>query len=313
MEREAGLFVLGAVVGSLVSAIGIAVQRGWFESHKPVMAILKNAEGIHPGTVVQMAGLRAGSVDDVELQTDNSVRVRLMISERFFDRLRMDSKVQTLRPFIIGEKVLDLTLGTNTSAPLEPGQTLATVENLDVMDLLSGKKMGPLVETLAGLADTMKTLMEAFADADRTRSFIETYDKMGPLITNMNAMAVEVNGMTKDLRKAKVHKVVENLYFTVREVNKLIPEVQNGGTLENVQLLVTNLAVLTTEMQKLVPTINAIAPELPRTSLRAVEGLNELVITLKAMQKSFLLRGSVSDVKEEEAKQRAPASGKPAP
>jgi hypothetical protein len=37
--------------------------------------------------------------------------------------------------------------------------------------------------------------------------------------------------------------------------------------------------------------------------LRAVEALNEAVVTLKAIQKSFFLRGNVEEVREEEAKQ----------
>jgi phospholipid/cholesterol/gamma-HCH transport system substrate-binding protein len=39
---------------------------------------------------------------------------------------------------------------------------------------------------------------------------------------------------------------------------------------------------------------------LPRATKRAVEALDEMVVTLKALQKSFLLSGKVKDVKEEE-------------
>ena len=69
--------------------------------------------------------------------------------------------------------------------------------------------------------------------------------------------------------------------------------------------MVTNLNVLTAEMQKLAPAIAAIAPDLPKTSLKAVEALNETVVLLKALQKSFLLRGNVEEVCEQE---RQPAS-----
>ncbi len=50
-------------------------------------------------------------------------------------------------------------------------------------------------------------------------------------------------------------------------------------------------------------------PELPRTSKRAIEALDETVVTLKALQKSFLLRGSVQEVRTEEAdRERKPAN-----
>jgi phospholipid/cholesterol/gamma-HCH transport system substrate-binding protein len=57
------------------------------------------------------------------------------------------------------------------------------------------------------------------------------------------------------------------------------------------------------------PTVKEIGPDMPRVSRRAIEALDEMVITLKAMQKSFLLSGKVKDVKEEEVeRKRRPAA-----
>jgi phospholipid/cholesterol/gamma-HCH transport system substrate-binding protein len=47
-----------------------------------------------------------------------------------------------------------------------------------------------------------------------------------------------------------------------------------------------------------------LAPEIPRASERALEALDQTVVTLKALQKSFLLRGSVEEVRTEEALRR---------
>ena len=66
--------------------------------------------------------------------------------------------------------------------------------------------------------------------------------------------------------------------------------------------IIQNLNTLTTEFAKLTPAINEIAPDLPRTTKRAVEALDETVVLLKAMQRSWLLRGNVKDVKDEEEK-----------
>ena len=76
-------------------------------------------------------------------------------------------------------------------------------------------------------------------------------------------------------------------------------EMSEGHVIRNVNLLLT-------ELQKLTPAINALAPDLPRTTQRAVEALDQTVILLKAMQKSWMLRSNVEKVKEEE--QRKPAA-----
>ncbi|MBV2168701.1 MAG: multidrug ABC transporter substrate-binding protein, partial [Bdellovibrio sp.] len=58
------------------------------------------------------------------------------------------------------------------------------------------------------------------------------------------------------------------------------------------------------------PAVQAVEGELPGASVRLVEALNETVVVLKAMQKSFFMRGSVREVKDEEASQRMPAQEK---
>ena len=76
--------------------------------------------------------------------------------------------------------------------------------------------------------------------------------------------------------------------------------------------LIASLSTLAKEFEKLAPAIQEVAPDLPRTSRRAVEALDEAVVLLKAMQKSIFLRGNVEDVREEESKSRKPAGGEKA-
>ena len=94
-----------------------------------------------------------------------------------------------------------------------------------------------------------------------------------------------------------------------KELNDIVPEFaeQVPDLGRQMGQIVTNLNVLTTEFRKLTPAINEIAPDLPRTAKRAVEALDETVVLLKAMQKSWILRGNVKEVKEQE-KIREPAS-----
>jgi len=66
--------------------------------------------------------------------------------------------------------------------------------------------------------------------------------------------------------------------------------------------LVKNLALMTEEFKVVLPALAEIAPELPHTTKRAVEALDQAVILMKAFQKSFLLRSNVAEVNEEEKK-----------
>jgi len=306
-ERVAGIFVLVAAVGSVTAALGVAVRKGWFEKKVEYHSYVDSAEGIYPGSDVHMQGLRAGSVSSVDLIEENKIKVTFSVFDRFSSKIREDSKVQFVRPFIIGEKIVDISVGSMKSKKIGANTEISVTPSFDIMEVMSGKKMGPLLGNLEKLAQNMQILVEAFADPERTKALVKIFDKVEPLVNNLSELTSEFTKVTKTARK-KQHfsKILDNLVTLTSELNKVLPAFNEEAPDVGVQLaqVVKNLNILTLEFQKLTPAIAAVAPELPKTSLRAVEALNEAVVTLKAMQKSFFLRGNVQEVREQELKEQ---------
>jgi phospholipid/cholesterol/gamma-HCH transport system substrate-binding protein len=308
-EKVAGLFVGVAILSCVVGMVGIAVKNGWFASKVSFVTVLESADGVHAGTIVQIAGLRVGAVDDVELQTNDSVRVRFQVLEKFRNKIRADSHIQMFRPFILAEKVLEISAGAPDQEVVADNGTIPTVATTDIMDLLSGKKMGAVLSSFDHLADSLKVVGEAFSDKSRTQSIVKMIDRLSPLVENLNMMASEVVKITTVVNKEKrAETIVGSLTSISETLAKMVPEFNTEAPNVGAQLgkIVANLNVLTTEFKKVTPAISVLAPELPRTSRRAVEALDETVVLLKALQKSFLLRGNVKEVREDE--ERKPAN-----
>lgn len=309
-ERIAGLFVVTAITGVFASMVGVAVRRGWFEPKVDLETTFKSADGIHAGTVVQMAGLRAGSVGSVELKSNNEILVRFRISQKFHQKIRSDSVVRVMRPFIIGEKVLDISVGAEGGRVMAENSALPSEESADIMDLLNGRKLGPHLVTLGEMTKNLKFVAEAFLDPERSKNIVKIFDEMRPLVQNMNAMAKETtNLLRKGNKNDQLGVALGNLATLSNELARVVPEfTKNSPELAaDLAKIAKNTAILTEEMQKFVPLMSKMAPELPKASDRALEALDETVVTLKALQKSFLLRGSVKEVREEES-QRAPSA-----
>lgn len=307
-ERVAGLFVGAAMLGSLGASVGVAVKKGWFSSKVPFETVLPSGDGIHSGTVVQIAGLRAGAVTDVELISANEVLVKFEVAEKFQPQIREDSALQVLRPFIIGDKVIEINIGSDSKPIMHAGARFETKSSFDIMDVFSGKKMGPLLGTIERLSENLRILGEAFSDPERTKSLVKMFDRLAPLINNVNDMALGVSKVTDvALKQKRLDTIVGNLSALTTDLSGIVPEMRAETPELGKQLgqMVKSLNVLTREMEKLAPAITAIAPELPRTSLRAVEALDETVVLLKAIQKSFLFKGKVEEVRDEE--KRSPA------
>ena len=309
-ERVAGLFLLTAAIGTVVIGLSAAIKQGWFEPRVQFTTYFKNADGIHQGTVVQMSGLRAGSIESVELQSDNTVKVNFYVLGKFHDRIRQDSQVQLLRPFVIGERVMEITVGSEAKPKLASHSILYSVETMDLMSLMSGRHMNSYLSKVGDILESMQVLMEAFSDKSRAKSLVRVFDRMDPLVKNLSTMSQEVITLSRQATQNDgVKNLVLNLTDTTKEINKILPELnrQNPELAQDLGIMLKDLSKVT---QALTPAVQAIQPELPDASRRLVEALSETVIVLKAMQKSFLMESNVQEVRTEEALKRMPAQSK---
>ncbi len=307
-ERVAGLFIIIAIVGVLVTALSAAIKQGWFEPKVQYTTTFTNADGVHQGTVVQMSGLRAGAVDSVEFEGDNRIRVTFYILGRFQDRVRTDSTVQLVRPFIIGERVLELNMGTPDAPLLAANSSLKSLETMDIMSLMSGKNMNSGLAKLSEILESMQVIVNAFADKSRAESMVRVFDRLDPLVRNMNTMSMEVIKLSKQVTHDDgVQKLITNLAVTTEEMNRILPEMnrQNPELAKDLAVMMQNLSVITKAMG---PAMKEIEGELPGASVRLVEALHETVVVLKAMQKSFFMKSSVQEVRDEESSARMPAN-----
>lgn len=307
MERTAGFFVIATFLFGLAAGISILIGRGWFDSKVTFYTELESAVGIRSGTDVLLAGLKVGSVEGFAFRDAKAVVVKFSVLEKYRQQIRRDTKIIVHRPFVIGDKVMELTMGESNEL-LKEREHVPVIPSYDLLELLNGKKLGPLLASLEGISENLRVFGAAFSDTKRTENLIKTIDNVLPLTQNLNKMSLEATAALRPLNNnRRVEILVQELVPLTQQLSQIMPEVSG-----RIPQLVESVTNLTEALEKFVPAINTVAPELPQATLRALQALDETVITLKAIQKSFLLRGSVRDVKAEELKEktqeRQPAS-----
>jgi phospholipid/cholesterol/gamma-HCH transport system substrate-binding protein len=157
-EREqriivrAGLFVaLGlALAGVVVFLIG--KERNLFEKENVYVGAFENVDGLQLDSPVRLGGLQVGRVssiafaDDLE---DKRIIVKMEISRRFAERIRGDSVARVTGRGVLGDKAIDVSLGTPAKPVIASGGEIPTGEMVDnavtiTRDLRAG------VQTYAG-------------------------------------------------------------------------------------------------------------------------------------------------------------------
>nr|NIP80082.1 MCE family protein [Gemmatimonadota bacterium]NIQ54979.1 MCE family protein [Gemmatimonadota bacterium]NIU75174.1 MCE family protein [Gammaproteobacteria bacterium]NIX44998.1 MCE family protein [Gemmatimonadota bacterium]NIY09223.1 MCE family protein [Gemmatimonadota bacterium] len=108
-----------------------------FASRYTLVTLIESSAGLIEGAPVTLAGQRIGQVADirfipVDRRTDGTnVVVRLSVNEGVRDQIRRDSRAALQTQGLLGDRYIDISPGSASYAPLDPGDTLTTEPALD--------------------------------------------------------------------------------------------------------------------------------------------------------------------------------------
>lgn len=273
MERIAGFFLLVAVLGTGLATVGVIVKRGFFDPKVTYVTTVSSAANLRVGTPVNMAGLRVGSVSRIKLAANGEVRVKFGVHREYAELVRLDSRIRIVRPSIIGEKVFDISVGAKDAQILAEGATVPCEDQADIVDALS---TGRFIQMVANLEKISAETLEIFQQANHHKN---------------------------------MQKLVENLVIATDQLRKTLPAFvgKSPKMAEDFSVIMANFATLTSVLGKLAPALGETAGSIPDGTKKLVELVSETLVLVKGMQRSFVFRGGVNDVKEEDEKKRAPA------
>ena len=274
-ERAVGLFLSVFFSGSLIFGFVVAVKKNWFEDKINYETQTTSASNIREGNSVEMSGLKIGKIESVDMTDDFKIKVTFSIHKKYQKMMRNGIKVHFIRSFILGDKILSLSQASQKAEILAQGSFIPSEESADLMDLLAGDKVQPLLSKLEATLNNLNDTIE---------------------------IGKNIAGQMGDNKQLKV--TLDNMAFASRELRKFIPLFSNHAPemTKDVALIVKNLTVLTTAFREMQPLMSEMSKSLPEGSKKAMEALHESVIVLRAMQKSFFLKNAVEEANKEKAK-----------
>src|SRR5213592_4608950 len=139
VKFRVGLFVLVALAAFLGMVYALGARARLFEARYTIHADFTEVAGLTEGATVRLAGVQIGRVTDVHLpgEPGGKVRVDLTISRRYADRIRRDSIARIDTQGLLGDKVVEVTVGTAAAPPLQPGDVLLAREPTDFARVLT--------------------------------------------------------------------------------------------------------------------------------------------------------------------------------
>ena len=280
LEKKALLSVLMMLFLFVSSIFYIGQRNLWFEKKVIFKTKVKDADALREGAVVTLSGLRVGDVTDLKVGEDNKIEVTFSVKSSLAKRITDTTIAKLHRTFLIGEKRIDLIID-GEGEKIKAGSYVTGLDSTEITDFLSGKSLDSIFSRLSQLQsglDNWAKSFNALSKSLKPEEIVEIYKLVAPTLRNVNSLAKDIR---EDLFKNNLAKsAITNLEQTLSPLAKRQKLIEN--TLNSV-------TILTNELVKY-----------PDFAKDLIEVLKETSTTLKAIQKTWMLRDHVEEVKKEE-------------
>src|ERR1019366_4818054 len=254
-----GLFVLIAAalrIGTVLAVAG-TFSVGGVAHH----SYFKSAGGLLPGATVRYAGMKAGRVETVRVDPQDSTRIDVAFTVERAIPVKTDSvaKITSLGP--LDENYVEVGTGTKGAPLAPPGSEIKSVATVGIADL------GDMIGNLAPVDDLLN---------DRNRANIS--EGLG----NLNAMLAEdrpkVSATLTNVQtaSAKIIPLLDSLKTTMKQANDALSHI-DSVVLENRQ----DVRTAVVELKQTLLSASSLMEQLKNTMDRNTDNIDEILVNLR--------------------------------
>ncbi len=165
-----GIFALACIAVFAGAVLSLSAQRGFWVQQVRLIAYFNDVQGLIEGAPVRLAGKDVGVVDGVnfsEFGVDEApIRVDLSVDPASLRRIRDDSVASIATIGLLGDKYIEISLGTADGAALGEGSVLNSRTPLAIADVVAKgtvalDEVAELASSVNGMVRDLSTSMSA--------------------------------------------------------------------------------------------------------------------------------------------------------
>ncbi len=206
-----GLFIAGGLTLFVLAIFIIGKQKNMFNPVFKLSSTFNNVSGLQVGNNIRFSGINVGTVDDIIIINDSTVRVEMMIQKKVQQFIKADCQVKIGSEGLIGDRLLVITQG-NTASPLaKEGQQLSSSEPVETDAIMVS------LQVTAGNAEIIsEQLAEIMVKVNSGKGTLGKLIQDSTIAENlnqtMNNLKKSTKGLDENMEAAK-HNILLKGYF----------------------------------------------------------------------------------------------------
>jgi phospholipid/cholesterol/gamma-HCH transport system substrate-binding protein len=136
-----GLFVAGGLALFVLAIFIIGKQKNLFNPVFKLTTTFYNVSGLQIGNNIRFSGIVVGTVDNIAIINDSTVKVTMLIKKEVRQFIKSDSEVAVGSEGLIGDRLLIISQGSFDSPLAREGEQLESVEPVETDAIMSSLKV----------------------------------------------------------------------------------------------------------------------------------------------------------------------------
>lgn len=132
-----GIFIAGGLSLFLLAIFIIGKQKNLFNPVFKLTTTFYNVSGLQVGNNIRFSGVNVGTVDNIIIINDSTVRVDMLVKKEVQQFIKADSEVSIGSEGLIGDKLLIIAQGGFDAALAKDGQELLSSEPIETDAIMS--------------------------------------------------------------------------------------------------------------------------------------------------------------------------------
>jgi len=200
-QLKVGTMIIVALLIMTLAMYKLGQAANLFSSRYELVTFLKDAAGLRQGGSVTIAGQLAGVVKQIDLlpvdaDTTRNVRVVFEVNEDLRDQVRGDSRARLRTMGLLGDKVLEVSVGTPRLSALTEGDTVPSEATMDYEAIIS--QAAGAVDDVVALTRDLRQLTGGIVRGEGTMGQLLTnrtlYDRLTATMGQLNATLARIQG-----------------------------------------------------------------------------------------------------------------------
>ncbi len=233
-KMKLGIFISLGITVFILAIYFIGEKQQLFRSTFRLSGVFRDVAGLQAGNNVRLSGINVGTIDNVTIISDTSVRVVILVDEDTRKFIKKDAVASIGSEGLMGNKVLIINPGTGQKEIIEDNDTISTTQPTEIDEIMKSLKTtidntASITGNLAKIATNIEsgqgtigrlmmdkswrqniegTILNLKEGSVGFRVFMDKADELDEILTSLKTTIDNTSNITNDL--AKISSSIES-------------------------------------------------------------------------------------------------------